>query len=184
VDEDSWLIDRSPYHQDDLQVWPIPDNLASTRPADCLDYAVLRVAGQPGKALLGAKASPGGQPRGCLRLDDASTNAAADFATGKAAVFIFQHPFEGGHVLPLQVDWNKPAILGLNANETRVLYDVNTRGGSSGSPCFNAKLELIALHHAGGRDWPAAKDLLYNQGIPVGKIHALLQERGKLAEIK
>ena len=184
VDDDAWLIDRSSYHDDDLTARPIPQNVASTRPVDCLDYALLRVAGQPGKALLGTKVSQGGQTRGSLRLDDASTSTASDFATGKAAMFIFQHPYENGKVLPLQVDWNKPAILGLNANETRVLYDINTRGGSSGSPCFNAKLELVALHHAGGKDWPASKELLYNQGIPISKIRVLLQKRGKLSEIR
>jgi hypothetical protein len=182
--DDGWLIDQSPYHNDDLTARPIPQNVAATRPPDCLDYACLRVAGLPGKDLLGAKGSPGGQPRGCLRLAEASTNAARDFVVGQAAVFIFQHPYENGQVLPLQLDWNKPAILGVNGNQTRVLYDVNTRGGSSGSPCFNAKLELIALHHAGGRDWPAAKDLLYNQGIPIGKIRDLLQQRGKLANVR
>jgi hypothetical protein len=54
---------------------------------------------------------------------------------------------------------------------------------SSGSPCFNARLELIALHHAGGRDWPAKGDYLYNQGIPIGKIRGLLDQRGKLTSL-
>ena len=184
IDDDAWLIDRSWYHSADLVALPIPQKVSSTCPADCLDYACLRVAGQPGKALLGAKVAQGGQVRGFLRLANASTNAASDFETGKAAVFIFQHPYEDGKVRPLQLDWNKPAILGLNANETRVLYEVNTRGGSSGSPCFNAKLELIALHHAGGKGWPASKEYSYNQGIPIVKIHALLNQRGKLPEIR
>jgi hypothetical protein len=106
-----------------------------------------------------------------------------DFAENQAA-FIFQHPFEDGYVKPLQIDWEKPAILGVNKNNTRVFYNVNTRRGSSGSPCFNAKLELIALHHAGGKDWPAGQNYLYNQGIPIGKIYSLLEKRGKLSEIQ
>jgi V8-like Glu-specific endopeptidase len=73
------------------------------------------------------------------------------------------------------MDWDKPAILGLNANRTRVLYNVNTQAGSSGAPCFNAKLELIALHHAGGKDWPAAGNYLFNQGIPLVQISRMLR---------
>jgi hypothetical protein len=185
VDDDAqWLIDHSVYHQDDLTARSIADNVASMRPADCLDYAVLRVAGQPGKSLLGPQTAPGGQARGSLKLAEASKDDANDFATGKAALFIFQHPFEGDRSLPLQLDWNKPAMLGVNANGTRALYNVNTRGGSSGSPCFNAKLQLIALHHAGGRDWPAPKQYLYNQGIPIARILALLDQRSKLGNIR
>lgn len=75
-------------------------------------------------------------------------------------------------------------MLGVNANGTRVLYNVNTQPGSSGAPCFNAKLELATLHHAGGSDWPAAANYLYNQGIPMGKIYAYLQANNLLDQIK
>ncbi len=184
LDHDTnWLIDHSTYHADDARPASMEIALAATRPSDHLDYAVLRLADAPGSKPVGAKSVNGGQPRGFLSLQEAATDP-ADFEMAKAALFIFQHPFENGKSLPLQVDWNKPAILGVNANETRVLYDVNTLGGSSGSPCFNAKLELIALHHAGGKDWPAANMYRFNQGIPIRKIIALLQQSGKLADIQ
>ena len=179
-DEGGWLIDARPYDPADLTARPIAENVALDRPADHLDYALLRVAGQPGKQQIGNKQVQNGAIRGNLPLPGAGRDYTDDFDGGKAAVFIFQHP----RAEPLRLDWEKPAILGVNQNQTRVLYSVNTLGGSSGSPCFNAKLELIALHHAGGKDWPAESRYLYNQGIPIGKIRDLLQHRGKLGEIR
>jgi hypothetical protein len=60
------------------------------------------------------------------------------------------------------------------------LYNVNTEPGSSGWPCFNSKLDLTALHHADGKDWPAAANYLYNQGVPICQILAYLQRQNKL----
>lgn len=182
-DDERWLIDYAPYHSDDLTPRPIAENLAGTRPEDKLDYAIIRLAGDPGAKPVGAAATQGGLTRGYLSLTEGISQSEQDFAENQAA-FIFQHPSEGGSVKPLQIDWEKPAILGVNKNLTRVFYNINTRPGSSGSPCFNAKLELIALHHAGGRDWPAGQNYLYNQGIPIRKISSLLEERGKLSKIK
>jgi hypothetical protein len=181
VNNDEWLIDCSPYHKDDLVVREVSANLAIDRPVDCLDYAVVRLAGEPGKKQLGVNPTEGGATRGFIELpSNTDSRFATDFEIGKAAVFIFQHPSKE----PLRLDWDKPAVLGVNGNGTRVLYRVNTMHGSSGSPCLNAKLELIALHHAGGKDWPAGVDYLYNQGIPIGKIWERLRQNGKLVEIR
>jgi hypothetical protein len=179
-DEENWLIDHSPYHTADLTPSPIPDIAKGNGPMDHLDYAVLRVAGDPGKKRLGKKASLDGRVRGHLELPASGPDETADFKKGKAAVFLFQHPKAD----PLRLDWEKPAILGVNKNRTRVMYDVNTLHGSSGSPCFNAKLELIALHHAGGKDWPAGAKYRYNQGIPISRIRELLEHRGKLGDVQ
>jgi hypothetical protein len=181
--EQEWLLDHSPYHEHDLNVVNLTkeQNLALDRPLDRLDYALLRVAGEPGKKPLGTKASENAEPRGYLKLSDAVD---IPDMSQPAAIWIFQHPYEGGRSLPLQVDWNKPALLGINGNQTRILYDINTRPGSSGSPVFNTKLELIALHHAGGKDWPAAVQYLFNQGIPIQRLKGLLEQRGKLGEVR
>lgn len=179
VDSDEWLIDSSPYHRDDLRARSVAENLAASRPADALDYALLRLDRDLGNQPPGEKPSEGAPLRGWAKLPDEGQDFSKDFGKD-AAVFIFQHP----QAEPLRLDWEKPAILGVNANQTRVLYNVNTKGGSSGSPCFNAKLELIALHHAGGKDWPADGNYLYNQGIPVGQIRSLLQQRNKLAALR
>jgi hypothetical protein len=180
INDDGWIIDYSPYHSDDLVVRDVNANLATDRPIDCLDYAVVRLAGEPGKKQLGVNPIQGGATRGFIELPtNTDSRFATDFEVGKAAVFIFQHPSKE----PLRLDWDKPAVLGVNGNGTRALYNVNTQHGSSGSPCLNAKLELIALHHAGGKDWPAEVGYLYNQGIPIGKIRERLVQNGKLAEI-
>jgi V8-like Glu-specific endopeptidase len=58
-------------------------------------------------------------------------------------------------------------------------YKVNALGGSSGSPCFNADWELIAVHHVGDPkyysqfgDW--------NEGIPIMKIVEHLRSQDML----
>jgi V8-like Glu-specific endopeptidase len=49
--------------------------------------------------------------------------------------------------------------------------------GSSGSPCFNANLELVALHHAGDPTVPWEQPE-WNQAIPVQNIVADLIAQG------
>ncbi|MCC6510474.1 MAG: trypsin-like peptidase domain-containing protein [Pirellulaceae bacterium] len=173
-DPQAWLVDASPYDSADQVVRSIQDNLAVNRAADHLDYALVRLADSPGTKPLGAKPSEGAARRGHIDLPaDAHRRFEDDFKVDQAAIFVFQHPSR----MPLRMDWQKPGILGVNNNRTRVLYDVNTQHGSSGAPCFNAKLEFIALHHAGGKDWPAASPYLYNQGIPIATIFELLTQR-------
>jgi V8-like Glu-specific endopeptidase len=184
LDHDTdWLIDHAPYDAQDKAAVPSDQRLAASYPDDKLDYAVLRVAGDPGAKPVGTGAA---QSRGFLSLGDGT--AADDPANfdDKAALFIIQHPYDTDKQmpLPLQYDWEKPAFLGRTKNGTRALYKVNTKKGSSGSPCFNAKFDLIALHHAGGKDWPADVSYLYNQAIPIRLIAALLKQRSKLQLIK
>ncbi|QEH31754.1 hypothetical protein OJF2_02190 [Aquisphaera giovannonii] len=177
-DDQGWLIDHSPYDPRDVAAEPIAQRLADTRPDYCLDYAVLRTEGSPG-------AEPAsGMTRGFLTLPAGPVNP-ADLKPD-AGLFIIQHPYDPPtqKPLPLQYDWEKPAVRGLNANGTRVVYGVNTRKGSSGSPCFNTKFELVALHHAGAMDWPADAKYIYNQGMPIDRVRKLLADRGKLGEVK
>ena len=67
---------------------------------------------------------------------------------------------------------------GKSAIGNRLYHNANTLPGSSGSPCLNAKLEIIGLHNAG--------DALYhgvvgfpnrNQAVPIGTILAWLENR-------
>jgi hypothetical protein len=62
-----------------------------------------------------------------------------------------------------------------NGNGTRLRYDTNTEGGSSGSPCLDAKLNLVALHHGGDPD--TGRLAQYNQGIPIDRIVSHLAAR-------
>jgi hypothetical protein len=75
-----------------------------------------------------------------------------------------QHP-DGA---PLKIAFGQS--VGLNANETRLRYTVNTVGGSSGSPCLNAQLELVGLHHAGDPNFDPGHQPDYNAAIPIRAI--------------
>ena len=48
----------------------------------------------------------------------------------------------------LEVAFGK--ALEFNTSGTRLRHDVNTEGGSSGSPCFTVSLSPFGLHHASG----------------------------------
>lgn len=179
VDSDDWLIDHSPYDPADKAIRTIDEEKTLDRSLENLDYAVLRVAGEPGNKPVGVKASENAELRGCLSL-----NEAIDVPTDlQSAVWCFQHPYENGQSLPQQVDWNKPGFLGFNFNKTRVWYNFNSLPGSSGSPVLTNKMQLCALHQAGGKDWPAPVEYMYNRGIPLVKIRDLLQKRRKLGDI-
>jgi hypothetical protein len=90
------------------------------------------------------------------------------------ALFIVQHP-KGD---PLQLALDTDAVIGMNANSTRVQYGTNTLPGSSGSPCFDRDWNLVALHHSGDPDFDPAHKAEYNEGIPFSAIRALLAQRG------
>ncbi|WP_236571612.1 trypsin-like peptidase domain-containing protein [Rhodovarius lipocyclicus] len=57
---------------------------------------------------------------------------------------ILQHPQGGTMKLALSVN----SVVSINQANSRVQYATRTSGGSSGSPCFNADWQLVALHHA------------------------------------
>jgi hypothetical protein len=129
-----------------------------------LDYALLRLA-QPMGATVGLNGAGG--PRGFIATQRGASPQA------NSVVFVLQHP--EGEPLKLAIGVAKST----NANATRVMHDANTVRGSSGSPCLNAKLELVALHNAG--------DALYdgeigvpqnNQAVPIEPILARLESQG------
>ncbi len=158
-----WLIDHSAYSPHDLEVEPAAD------PApDELDYALLRIAGEPGGDPVGGDTpDPDPTPRGWL----AAPAQAHDF--GRRALYIVQHP-DGR---PMQVVIDSEAVLGLNGNHTRVRYTTETQPGSSGSPCFGADWQWVALHHSGDPKYWQGRRPEYNQGIPLAAIQELLAAR-------
>ena len=174
VEGDQWLIDHSPYDAKDKATKTREATLAISRDKDCLDYALLKVAGSPATGEV-----TDGKTRGFIPIPAEGPDYAGDFQEDSSGMAIFQHPIDSnGDVMPLQIDEEKPAKLAMDENQLRVVYDINTTKGSSGSPCFNPKLELIALHHAGGKDWPADETFLYNQGIPIDKIRDHMKSSG------
>jgi hypothetical protein len=136
-----------------------------------LDYALLELAEPVGSQphnLEAVSRDPKFAPteRGWIQMPGESVL----YDPGKP-VSIVQHP--SGDVLKLAFE--PQGMLGLNGNKTRVRYKVNTKHGSSGSPVFNHKWELIGLHHYGGSE---GED--FNQGIPIGLIRDSLEAVGVL----
>jgi hypothetical protein len=130
-----------------------------------LDYALLRLA-KPMGTTAGANAAGG--PRGFI-----ATKRGTPSPADNSVVFVLQHAL--GDPLKLAIG----VARGINGNTTRVMHDANTESGSSGSPCLNAKLELVALHNAG--------DPLYdgvigtpttNQAVPLEPILERLETQG------
>lgn len=162
---DNWLIDKSPMSPVDN----LPEPKYSLPELDQLDYALLRVNGTPGNDAVGNKAEPTAPPRKWIEV---LTQAPTIYPN--TALFILQHP--QGDPLQLALDTN--AIIGVNANNTRISYKTNTLSGSSGSPCFNNDWELVALHHSGDPNFDLAHKPVYNEGIPITAILNLLERRG------
>lgn len=138
---------------------------------DQLDYAILRVDGTPGDSPAGGNTSdPAAIPRRWIQ----PLLSVYDFQTQKA-LYIVEHP-DGK---PMQVAIDSDAIVGVNGNCTRVRYRTETQPGSSGSPCFGANWDWVAIHHSGDPKYLKGFKPEFNQGIPVTAIHGLLRKRSK-----
>ena len=163
-----WLYDSSVYSVEDEKVNP-----ADPKPEE-LDYAILRVKGDPGNQPLGGTkgtTDPNAIQRGWIEAP-AGTH---DFLAQRA-IYIAQHS-DGG---PMQVAIDSNAVTGLNGNATRVRYTTTTQPGSSGSPCFGPDWSWVAVHHSGDPKYLQGQAPQFNQGIPLTAIRALLQNRNKL----
>jgi Trypsin-like peptidase domain/Effector-associated domain 1 len=155
--DDDWLVDQSPPSPVDEMV----DPGGQVSEPDQLDYALLRVAGEPGLGPVGLKSEPGAPPRGWI-------SGSKDARPG-TTLFVVQHP-DG---MPIRL---APGMVGeVNANATRVRYNANTLGGSSGAPCFDVNWELVALHHSGDPNFEPFHHPTYNEGIPLAAIRAKLE---------
>jgi hypothetical protein len=131
---------------------------------DELDYALVRLDRKLGASPIGG--DPGAPPRGWLTVPSAPPAVVAG-----DPLFVIQHP-RGQH---LQLALGK--VLGFAGDGTRVRHDAPTLPGSSGSPCFDPGLALVALHHTGDPDYDPQHKPRYNQAIAVGRIVAQLKAR-------
>jgi V8-like Glu-specific endopeptidase len=87
--------------------------------------------------------------------------------------FIVGHP--SGRMLPM---FSIQDNLMLDYDGTRVHYRAPTEPGSSGSPVFDRRWKLIALHHAGSDEMPmlhGGGTYQANEGIWVGRIKEAIQ---------
>lgn len=115
-------------------------------PVNQLDYAVLRLARQVGEEPIGDfKDAP---RRGWLTLRKNDVKQSQ-------GLFILQHP--GGQALKMANGGVK------NCSGAWIDYEVDTEPGSSGSPVFNNKWELVALHSRAGIGQ-------FNKGVAISAI--------------
>jgi len=70
-----------------------------------------------------------------------------DLPKTKEALNVLQHP-EGG---PMKLALSASGVTWVDPSGVKVQYTTKVAKGSSGSPCFDRKWNLIALHHAGSR---------------------------------
>jgi hypothetical protein len=80
-------------------------------------------------------------------------------------IIIPQHP--SGQ--PQRIDFGR--FTRLDASLTRLQYDAETAGGTSGAPCFNQDYELVGVHNAAYRPHNIA---VFNQAVHFAKIMTLL----------
>lgn len=137
--------------------------LVAYSPQEELDYALLRLEK---KAAAEAAGGFNNQTQEAKRghiamLDEISVKE-------QMPLFIIQHP--GGKPMGIAVD----RVSKIENERNRIQYVTNTDRGSSGSPCFDANWNLVALHHAGGLQRLTGG---VNQGIPVDKIFASLKSK-------
>jgi hypothetical protein len=141
---DDWLVDASPPGAAER-------NEGHALPTEAeLDYAVIRLAERVADDEVEKET-----PRGWV---DLTTHGAA--VRKGDVMLIVQHP-EG---LPQRFAFGN-AINTPAPEERRLLHDANTLKGSSGSPVVNIKLDIVALHHAGGKP---------NQAVPIELVAARL----------
>jgi hypothetical protein len=137
-----------------------------------LDFALIRLAVPVGLRPIGTldEKAPG-RVRGWMRLEK---DTALTLLGEGQSVFILQHP--GGDALQISFgDF-------LRVGARRVRYDANTLPGSSGSPCLDVRLDLVALHHAGDESHAEFNKAGYNQGIPIHLIVARCEAAGVVFE--
>jgi len=145
-----WLEHEKPASQYD---W---DPALGDAAPDETDCALVRLAERIGDIPVGgATADPDATRRGWI-----TANATVPPVVAGNQVFVLQHP----RTEPLQLTVG--TVKQFNSHSTRMRYDANTKDGSSGSPCFDSDLQLVALHHSRDPVTPPQ----WNQAVPLGRI--------------
>jgi hypothetical protein len=152
-------------------------------PAEQLDYALVRLtqsplqtvaAGDDLKSLSPFELVLKGKHRGYLLPNES-------FIPAGMPINIIQHPYGD----PMKVVLTQNQMVE-DMTDTRVRYLADTDKGSSGSPVFDQKWDIVALHHSGGPYPPqaprttAGKRIVnrFNEGIPM---QAILKDLRKVS---
>jgi hypothetical protein len=153
----TWLVDKRPPSQYD---W---DPTIGDAEEEETDWALIRLAEAVGDLPVGGDTADAQvEPRGWINV-----SATVPAVTAGNQVFLLQHP--RGEPLQLAIGTVKE----FNASGTRLRYDANSKDGSSGSPLFNADLQLVALHHAHDN---AVTPPRWNQAIPFSVIQKVWKD--------
>jgi hypothetical protein len=169
--DENWLVHYRPYSLADIT------GQGKWKPKE-LDYALLRLKEPVGNQ---PRTTQNTVPRGWISLDHTTPQIEA-----KATLLLVQHPRDIDvkteiRVLPMQLAIG--SVLGFEGDGLRIRHDTRTLPGSSGAPCCNANLQLVALHHAGDpKDLPGFRGQ-YNQAIPIGLIIDDLREHPIASEL-
>jgi hypothetical protein len=99
-------------------------------PVNQLDFALVRLSEPVGNDAIN------GGTRGALK-------PLASKCVKDRPLLILQHP--AAEPLKLAIG----SVVDPDSYPNRVAYNVNTEGGSSGSPCFSSALDVVAIHHWG-----------------------------------
>lgn len=161
-----WNVHFSPYAE--FEKTRLDDGIPRE---DELDYAVVRLADAPGHKALSDKASEKALLRDIVPIPEGALALTKD-----APLIVVQHPV--GRTLEIAIETH--GVIDYNANGTRLKHRVNTDEGSSGSPVFDFKGTLVALHHGGDN----AELPVFNQAIPIDAIRRDLERAGKIDALK
>lgn len=152
---DAWLVDHTPHSP--LDIIPLGQRYGQEPESGYLDFALIRLGRRIGDEPRRPKAV---EARGWIRVPSHPTEWGHILGIG-----ILQHPFGW----PLRLALGFPPDLKHNPARTRVRYPIPTDQGSSGSPVFDTRWNLVALHHSGDPDFAQPN---FNEAIPIDLIAA------------
>jgi hypothetical protein len=134
-----------------------------------LNYALLRLALAVGSEPIGGdRAEPNAPPRGWVNIPPEPISL-----TPGSPLLIMEYP--AGQLI--KVAFNSEGVIALSPDGVRLTHRVNTRAGATGSPCFDANLNLVAIHHQ--QEEGSAGNPGHGEATLIEAIVRLLRERGK-----
>ena len=127
-----------------------------------LDFVLVETTGSPGRDVMSMTARRGWSPL---------MPAVDQLVTGDRLTIL-------GHAAASeQLVARTATVLGIGGEGTRVFHDGETHGGSSGSPCYDDRMRLVALHNGSGGTG-AFRGSGIKRAIPTVEILMCLQQHG------